>query len=90
MRMDVKNLFLIPGGKWYSEGIHFLSRCEWNSQTCAFAAKNGHFEILKWARQHGCEWNSDTCAHAITYNHFEILRWAHENGCPEFSWMGNK
>ena len=32
--------------------------------TCNYAAKNGHLEVLKWARQNGCDWNSNTCSYA--------------------------
>ena len=32
--------------------------------TCSRAAKGGHLEVLKWARENGCEWDSDTCANA--------------------------
>ena len=36
----------------------------WDEWTCANAAKNGHFEILKWARAQGCPWDKWTCAYA--------------------------
>jgi hypothetical protein len=26
------------------------------------AAKGGHLEMLKWARENGCPWNEETCA----------------------------
>ena len=50
--------------------------------TCAYAAENGHFEILKWAREQGCPWNEWTCAYAAENGHFKILKWAREQGCP--------
>ena len=25
--------------------------------TCAYAAENGHLEVLQWARNNGCEWD---------------------------------
>ena len=31
--------------------------CPWNESTCSGAAKNGHFEILKWAHDNGCPWD---------------------------------
>ena len=46
------------------------------------AAKNGHLEVLKWARDNGCPWNKYTCVFAAQNGHLEILRWAHNNGCP--------
>ena len=29
----------------------------WDEKTCTFAAKCGHIEVLKWARENGCPWN---------------------------------
>ncbi len=43
-------------------------------------AKNGHLEILKWARANGCKWNEDTCSNAATGGHLEVLKWARANG----------
>ena len=28
------------------------------------AAKNGHLECLKYAREHGCPWDEETCEDA--------------------------
>src|SRR5579872_1055228 len=62
--------------------------CAWNSNTCAYAAMNGHIEILKWARSplmvprgQVCEWDSVVLWFALSHNHFEIFKWAIENGC---------
>jgi len=33
--------------------------CPWNEKLCAYAAANGHLEVLKWAREHGCPWQED-------------------------------
>ena len=35
-----------------------------NERTCALAALEGHFEILRWAHEHGCRWSSSTSAAA--------------------------
>ena len=53
---------------------------------CNMAAKDGHLEVLKWARENGCEWNSNTCANAAENGHLEVLKWARENGCE---WNSN-
>ena len=50
-------------------------------EVCAEAAKHGHFEILKWARNNGCEWNAWTTIDAAESGHLQILQWALENGC---------
>ena len=47
-----------------------------------YAAKRGHFEMLKWARENGCPWDAGMCYSLAYHGHFEILKWAHENGCP--------
>jgi len=46
------------------------------------AAKGGHLEVLKWARENGCPWDEWTCAYAAEGGHLEVLKWARENGCP--------
>ena len=28
------------------------------------AARGGHLEVLKWARENGCDWNISTCSYA--------------------------
>ena len=51
-------------------------------ETCFWAAKHGHLEVLKFARGVGCPWNADTCTAAAMNGHLEVLQWARENGCP--------
>ena len=51
--------------------------CPWDE-----AAKGGHLEVLKWARENGCPWDVGTCACAAEGGHLEVLKWARENGCP--------
>jgi hypothetical protein len=33
------------------------NQCPWDENTCAFAAENGHLELLKWCRSNLCPWN---------------------------------
>ena len=49
---------------------------------CKCAAKNGHLEVLKWARAKGYPWDEQTCAEAAKNGHLEVLQWARANGCP--------
>jgi hypothetical protein len=49
---------------------------------CARAARNGHLEVLKWAREHDCPWDEITCSLAAWGGHKEVLRWARAHGCP--------
>ena len=50
--------------------------------TCAWA-ENGHFEVLKWARNNGCSWNKfDLLLCTARNGYFEILKWAcKKNNC---------
>jgi hypothetical protein len=36
-----------------------------NYKLCAFAAKNGHLECLKYAHEQGCPWDKNTCVHML-------------------------
>lgn len=51
-------------------------------QLTEIAAKEGHLEMLKWAREEGCPWDQNTCRCAAERGHLEVLRWAKEQGCP--------
>ena len=37
----------------------------WDEDTCANAAYNGDFEVLKWARANQCPWDKDTGAFTV-------------------------
>jgi hypothetical protein len=52
---------------------------------CEIAAKDGHLEVLIWARQNGCNWDWRTCANAAKNGHQEVIKWARQNGCE---WKG--
>jgi hypothetical protein len=61
--------------KKYTPKIDFKNVCE-------NAAKEGHLEILKWARANGAPWNEWTCVRAAEKGHLEVLKWARSNGAP--------
>src|SRR5579872_5613578 len=46
-----------------------------------YATRNGHLEVLQWARTNGCPWNLWTCAGAARNGHLKCLQWARTNGC---------
>ena len=46
--------------------------------TCAYAAKHGQLEVLKWAHENGCPWDWRTCAFAADGGHLEALKCARE------------
>ena len=48
----------------------------------AFAAKEGHLDILKWLHERGIPWDSLSCYFAITEKRLKILKWLRENDCP--------
>ena len=49
---------------------------------CTEAARDGHLEVLRWARARGCGWDEETCAAAAKGGHLEVLKWLREHGCP--------
>ncbi len=53
-----------------------------NADTCEDAARDGHLEVLKWARQEGAPWDALTCAWAAKGGHLEVLKWARQEGAP--------
>jgi|SRR5271156_2761983 len=48
----------------------------------SYAAKEGYFSLLKWARKYGYHWDQNTCHYAAKEGHLEILIWLRENECP--------
>jgi len=58
--------------------------CPWDERTCAYVARGGQLEVLRWAREeHHCPWNElQMCTDAATSGNLEMLRWARENNCP--------
>jgi hypothetical protein len=54
--------------------------CPWNEETCGYAARNGHLDVLQWARQNECPWNKDRClSEAKEQGHSHIMQWIKEN-----------
>ncbi len=53
---------------------------------CVGAAKYGHLNIIKWARQYDCEWDFFTCAYAdestrifaARGGHLDVVNWVKE------------
>jgi hypothetical protein len=57
--------------------------CQWDSSTCAAAARGGNLEVLELVWEHsGCEGDVETCAEAARGGHLDVLRWAREQGIP--------
>ena len=62
--------------------MHSRGRLSRKKDLCEDAARGGHLEVLKLARENGCPWDEETCADAAEGGHLEVLQWARENGCP--------
>ena len=58
--------------------------CPWHWQTCHYAARWGHLEVLKYAHENGCPWDEETCLYAAKGRGSEALKYLRENGCPEY------
>ena len=56
--------------------------CPWHAVTTFAAAKAGHFEMLKCAREHGCPWHEPAVSAAARSGNLQLLQWAVEQGCP--------
>ena len=62
--------------------MHSRGRLSRKKYLCEDAARGGHLEVLKWARENGCPWDERMCTYAAEGGHLEVLKWARENGCP--------
>lgn len=54
--------------------------CDWDSETCAAAARSGHFDVLSWAATNGCPWGATTCAAAAGRGDLPMLQWLRAHG----------
>ena len=54
----------------------------WDESTCAYAAKGGHLDVLKWAKSNGCKWDSRTCDYAKESGNDKLIQWLENNDCP--------
>lgn len=61
---------------------HNLEYGWFDETTCAVAAKNGQFKVLKWLREKQCQWDASTTSFAYMGKYTKIMIWALENGCP--------
>ncbi|MDA9099060.1 hypothetical protein N9L76_09015 [bacterium] len=41
-----------------------VQTCPWDYETWNRAAREGHLEVLQWARANGCPWDEYTCGAA--------------------------
>ena len=73
------------GNLEWLQKIRIIYNFNWCKNTCESAAKNGHFELLKWVRSKGCSWDIQTSATAFKYGletgKFEMFDWVFEHGC---------
>ena len=66
--------------------MHSRGRLSRKKVLCEDAARGGHLDVLKWARENDCPWDEETCANAAGGGHLDVLKWARENGCPWDKW----
>ena len=55
--------------------------CPWNSETCLYAALNGHLHVFQYLHENGCPWDSDPCYYAAYHEHWDCLQYAVDNKC---------
>lgn len=56
-------------------------------RACAIAAKHGHLDMLRYARENGARWDDVVCHAAVLHNRVDVLIYAHGEGlsiehCP--------
>jgi len=68
---------------WYW-GFHW--DCKLDCKICDYAARNGHLDVLQWAKSNGYSWSLDICSCAGENGHLEVLKWARSNG---YSWSSD-
>ncbi|CAN0596974.1 unnamed protein product, partial [Ectocarpus sp. 12 AP-2014] len=47
----------------------------WDKTVCAEAARAGHLEVLKWAREAGCEWDAGCLTWASGGGDLDVVKW---------------
>jgi hypothetical protein len=58
----------------------------WASCACAWAAQEGHLEVLIWTHNRGLPWDATTCEQAASAGCLQILQWVRPHGCPWSTW----
>ncbi|CAB9512646.1 ankyrin containing protein (ISS) [Seminavis robusta] len=55
----------------------------WSSHVYTCAAKNGHFEPLRWAHENGCPFDalSVTCTDVVHHGNLDLFKWWRNHGC---------
>ena len=74
--LTAKNSYLGKKMSKYAHGKFYVME-----EICAYAAKNGDLEMLKYAHENGCIWDEWVCAIAALGGYLQVLKYAHENGC---------
>jgi hypothetical protein len=75
------NIYLNAASQGYVEILEYLKNVKynfddgWTMYLCDYAAKNGHLNVLKWARNNQCKWNSNVCSYAAKIGNLEIIQW---------------
>ena len=62
----------------------------WSTDTCSYAAQNGHLPALKYLHQNGCPWNWTTCFCAGIRERWDCLQYAVDNKAPEWEKYAEK
>ena len=46
--------------------------CEWDEETCYYAAEGGHLEVVRWARANDAPWTENTRRIAAAKGYVEL------------------
>lgn len=83
----LENLDIVLAASLKYKNTHLIEwlqyhRVEPTEKVCVKAAKYGHLEMLKLAKEKGCKLTADVCHFAAHNGHLHILKWARKNDCP--------
>jgi hypothetical protein len=66
--------------KWAIKSGYNMNKTD--KKFCAYAAGEGHLDILQLLRENGYVWGRTTCINAVVNGHLHIIEWVYKNGCP--------
>ena len=76
--------------KYWSQGPQEKLSKLWDDQTCGWAARGGHLEVLKWLRAKGCPCGTLTSCWAAQGGRLEVMKWLRAKGCPWGTWASSR
>ena len=81
-RLSFRLLVLINIDSWHLFARNFVLRTLIRSTPYLFfAAKGGHFDLVKWLHANDCPWDEWTCGPVAAHGDLEMLEWMLDQDC---------